>query len=354
MTRSLLVPMIVVVVSGLLGCEQSSTDSRQIARADVAMVSEALAKSSVAAPQNSAVAAAEARACVAVEAGDCDDLQMQLEAARRALARNQAERAQLPGAVNLQIKFVVQGRPLQLDQPYGLAVGDVRVRAIRYWLSQLSFITADGSSTEIADSYYLMEARGKQQLSGGTQAAITLPAKRRELIVLPSVPTSTYTKIAFNVGVDAAHNDDLSLTAGELTVLQNMASVQWMWFTSYIFTQLDALIAGDLNDVQEDGGVPIDLQLRWENGTNQDLRRVELTLPSPASIGAGGPLTNIEVELDVAVLFNELGAELQAARDTMPSSPMSSIGAATEAQRTVLADNWSRAFRALGVVYGTP
>jgi hypothetical protein len=226
---------------GLLGCEDSP---RPPPSEVVSVVAEQLTDRE---PEPAA-----SPACAPGSAADCEEVQLQLEAARRALARNQADRAQRPGDVNLLIRFVVEGRPLQLEQPYALAAGEVRVRAIRYWLSQLSLIADNGRSADVADSYYLMEARGQQALRGGTQAPITLPAKQRELIVLPRVATNAYSKIAFNVGVDAPHNDDLSLAAGELTVLQNMASMQWNWFTSYIFTQFQAGIADETGIVEEE------------------------------------------------------------------------------------------------------
>jgi hypothetical protein len=275
---------------------------------------------------------------------------------QRQLSRTQQELGQLPGTLTLRIGFTVQGTPLQLGTTYATKLGELRFQGVRYWLSQLRLITEQGESVDVPDSYYLMEVRGEEPLRGNTQNPVTLPARRRENIQLPSLPSGRYRAISFNVGVDAAHNDDLSLSAGELTVLQNMASYQWMWFTSYIFTQLNAAVSADhdlVQLVQEDGGVPADLQVHWENGSNQDLRRVELALPSQVSVGVNvHPL--VDVQLDVVQLFVGLDAQLAAARSSSPSSPYSAIGATDEASRKQLADNWSRAFRAASVSYGSP
>lgn len=305
------------------------------------------------APSVSPAPAAQTYAATAslAEGEDCSATRDELDSVRRVLGRVQAEHAQQPSALALQIKFTVQGRPLVLDSQYDLPVGRVRWNSVRYWLSQLRLTRADGTSVDIADSYYLMESRKEQPLHGGTQQPVTLPARQRELISLKDVPPGQYESLSFNVGVDAQHNGDLSLATGELNVLQNMASVQWMWFTSYIFTQLDVLIAGEGEAEQNDAGMPIDLMVLWENGTDQDLRRVELKLPAAAHVGYQLH-PHVDLELDVARLFEGLEQQLVAARSTNATSPWSNISATDEPARTRLANNWSTAFRAVSVTHG--
>jgi hypothetical protein len=171
-----------------------------------------------------------------------------------------------------------------------------------------------------------MGAMSEQRLENGTEKTLTLPAQRRELIALNNVPPGSYKTLEFQVGVDAEHNDDLSLIAGELNVLRNMAGYQWMWFTSYIFTKTHASFTPAAPPSTPTG-------IYWENGTNADLRTVRLELPVNPEVQLGAR-PQINLQLDIAKVIEGIDPALTPA-----------IGATDLGPRARLADNWAHAFR---------
>src|SRR5262249_10792862 len=149
------------------------------------------------------------------------------------------------------------------------------------------------------------------------ETALTLPALRRESVALRGVPAGTYTAIRFHVGVDPAHNDDLSNTAGELHTLQNMTFDNgWMWFTSYIFTRTRADLAGP-------GGAAV---MSWDNGSNADYRQVMLDFPAPLQTKPGSGYA-IRVRADLRALAGSVAPRQHLL-----------INASTPADRTLLAN----------------
>ena len=125
------------------------------------------------------------------------------------------------------------------------------------------------------------------------------------------------------MGVDATHNDDLSLQAGELHVLKNMTSVSWMWFTSYVFTKTRGQFVAASGSTAS---------FAWDTGSNADYRTVSQTFPSPVTVNSQKRLA-VNLRADVAALFSTLSPR------TTPS-----ISASQAAERTKLADSFSSMF----------
>jgi hypothetical protein len=282
---------------------------------------------------------------------DCEAALAELDDTRKLLTEIERQRGEAPGAMAVDVAFTFAGQPLQLDAAYRSDAGLVTFGGVRYWLSNIALVRDDDSTQAIPDSYYLM-ALQKEELLRGSSKAITLPARRRELVQLINIPPGSYKAISFAVGVDAVHNDDLSLSTGELSVMNNMAASAWMWFTSYIFTQLQAsVVAADAQ--QDDGGVTAPTQVLWENGSNDDLRRVTLSLPNTLRVGADVHPT-VKLALDASRLLDKLGSQLDSARAVAPAAPISNISASDAVARAQLADNWQAAFSASSVSYTAP
>ncbi|UII25700.1 hypothetical protein LVD15_20690 [Fulvivirga maritima] len=157
-----------------------------------------------------------------------------------------------------------------LNQAY--EVGDVvySFNSLRYWISNVSFRKSDGTIVEIPDSYYLIEDTEDVSIQDGIY---TYTGQKREDINFADFEAGTYTSVIFSVGVDEEHNDNLSLSAGELSSMVGMTNVSWMWHTSYIFTSLKGTAeSGDTKTVE------------IETGLNDNYRTIELELPGSIEV----------------------------------------------------------------------
>jgi hypothetical protein len=265
---------------------------------------------------------AEARALL--NSQDWDGVLVKLDAARAEIAALQARMAHLAGQVQLTAALRFGGQPFELEQTYTLASGEkLTFTEVRYWLSNLKFLQEDGSAVAIPASYYLMENIQEQPVAEASAPDAVLPAHRREQVNALSVPAGTYTGIEFSVGVDPYHNDNLSRQAGELHLLKNMASVSWMWFTSYIFTKTK----GTFTTANGTTGT-----FAWDTGTNSNFRTTRLSFPRPVTVNAQKHL-NVALNADVSKLFEALSPSAQPA-----------IGAAHAGPRETLSDGFKAMF----------
>lgn len=137
-----------------------------------------------------------------------------------------------------------------------------------------------------------------------------------------------------------------TLIGGELNVLSNMAQSSWMWFTSYIFTSL----YGHMTPSTFVEGEP-EVVLGWQSGGNDDLRSVELELPGVVQVGFERE-AKLALALDTSRLFEYLTAQVIQDAQLYPDTPSSYIGPSDDAQRTLLVNNWPRAFLAREVCCG--
>lgn len=268
-----------------------------------------------------ALKAAEAK----LAADDYAGAVAELGAASKALADLQAAWDALPGSVTIEAKLAFGAADLQLDTPYELSTGKTfTFSEVRYWLTNVKLTVAGGAVFTVPNAYYLVEVMKQQNLSNGATGTHTLPANRRESIVIGGVPSGSYVGIEFAVGVDQVHNDNLALGGGELHVLKNMTSDNgWMWFTSYIFSKVRGSYAFGADDP---------LAVTWETGANENYRVIDKTFSAPVKVGAGVG-TKVSLRADVKKLFTDLDAE------TTPT-----IKAAQAAERATLANNWATAF----------
>lgn len=313
--------------------EQLSAAEAQVTKGDA----DAKAQAQIAAAEQTRLEGELAKAKAALDEanaklqeGDHEQAAAALAAARAELADLKESIATAAGTLSLNVALRYGNAAFALDQAYPVTGGTLSFTSLRYWLSNLTLVKADGSKVKVPNSYYLMGAMNAEKLTNGVEGVkegkLTIPASRRELVSLTNVPPGVYRAIEAQVGVDPEHNDDLTIGGGELNILRNMtADNGWMWFTSWIFTRAHGTFTPAAAPSTPVG-------VRWENGTNDDLRNVQIALPSDVRVDlAHKPQVNIQ--LDVAKLLTGLDPA---------SAPV--IEASHAANRKTLADNWAGAF----------
>lgn len=283
----------------------------------------------------------ELRQLVDTSAGRLKRAQSSLSAAEGQLLDNRDRLARVPGRLDLEVPFQVGDQPLELETLYESDAGEIEYKSLRYWLSNVSLVGVEGQQVDLPDTYFLMEHTTTPR-DRDEEPVVYIP-KRRELIELRDVPAGEYVRIAFDVGVDKLHNEDLSLPGGELNVLSNMATSKWMWFTSYIFSAMWIKVAPP-----EGAGAATDAEhpqvsVSWETGGTEDLRRVELALPEPVRVGIDLH-PKVRVPLDAAQLTHDMGDTIVRDSQENPSYPGSFIGPAQDDLQQKLATNWQEAF----------
>jgi hypothetical protein len=196
-----------------------------------------------------------------------------------------------------------------LDTPFTINGATYQFDNLRYWVSNIELVNANNETTQLNDSYFLLEETKEVAVQEGD---FTYPAKKRETINVAGLPTGKYTKIRFSVGVDALYNDNLSLQAGELSQLNGMTNISWMWHTSYIFSSLVG------KNTASNQAVVV------ETGLNANYRTVEITLATPFEVKAN-QANALSLNVDVAKIID--GIDLVATPTVSASTPavMSSV-----------------------------
>lgn len=234
-------------------------------------------------------------------------------------------------SLDLKINTTFNTTPLALNSPYTTSGGEnVSFDQWRYWVSNVELTAKDGSTYKVPNSYYLMQELSASEAVQG----FTLPAGKRDAVNIPYLPAGEYTGIRFSLGVDQRYNDNLSLAAGELSVMQNMSNVSWMWNTSYVFTKLKGTVT------PASGGARA---FAIETGTNANYRTVTLTFPAPISIGADYQ-PKVEVKADVAKMLGTIVITRDAQATTTGGVTSYAINGTTGAMMTTVSNNYAQAF----------
>jgi hypothetical protein len=194
------------------------------------------------------------------------------------------------GTLNLSFDARVGTEDLALNKEYTIQNRTYKFDQFRYWVSNVILVKADGSEVKIPNSYYLLEETGAVDVQDGS---FTYPANKRETVSIKSIPMGTYKAIKFSIGVDSRYNDNLSLQAGELSQLNGMTNVSWMWHTTYIFSALKGSV--------KEGSTTKSIQV--ETGLNDNYKSLSLQLPSSVEISAKKE-TAIGVEVGVDKVFD--------------------------------------------------
>lgn len=207
---------------------------------------------------------------------------------------NQNLESNLPGNLTLTFQNSFGTAAFNLDTEYTTPEGDkIKPDQIRYWISNVVLKKSDGSSYAIPNAYYLIQ-NCKQQVIANSDGSVVLPAQKRETIYIPGIPAGEYAGITFSIGVDSEYNDNLSLQAGELGVMQNMTGDNaWMWFTSYIFSK----IGGTYTNANAET-----FNFLFETGSNEEYKTIVKAFDVSVKINALNPAA-ITVKTDAAKLF---------------------------------------------------
>lgn len=195
------------------------------------------------------------------------------------------------GKATLTFDAVFGNQDFGLNKDFSASGKTFNFTKFRYWVSNVVLINTKGEEYAIPGSYYLLEETGAINLTGiVTGAPNTIyPATKREDVQLKDIKIGDYKAIRFSVGVDQKYNDNLSLQAGELSQLNGMTNISWMWLTSYIFSSVEGKVSDGANDKT----------LRVETGLNANYKTIQLDLPKTVHISSTAA-TKIALNVDVA------------------------------------------------------
>ncbi|PWJ60494.1 hypothetical protein CLV98_101678 [Dyadobacter jejuensis] len=205
------------------------------------------------------------------------------------------------GVAKLSISHLVNGQPFQINKSFNDQEGNTyQFNEIRYWLSNIEFVTPAGEVVSVPNTYYLVENRDTLYYYGTTsnnQSTMKSDPKIREEVLVGNIPTGSYSKIRFSIGVDSVYNSNFTLRAGELDVNQMSQVGGWAWQTSYIFLRTKGTFLAK-------GGDPLSDATKFiaEIGGNSLYRTVELSLPAVTAMEAGST-AEIKLKADVLKLF---------------------------------------------------
>ncbi|MCF0060418.1 hypothetical protein MUK70_14330 [Dyadobacter chenwenxiniae] len=128
------------------------------------------------------------------------------------------------GELNITFDAKVGNVDFALNKDFAVGSQTLNFSKLRYWISNVVLVNAQGTEFIVPDSYFLMEEVGELDLSGTINEKLIYPANKRETITLKGIPAGEYKSVKFAIGVDARHNDNLSLRAGELSIANGMSS----------------------------------------------------------------------------------------------------------------------------------
>lgn len=218
-----------------------------------------------------------------------------------------------PGELAITFDNQVGDADFVLNQEFTINGQTVTLNQLRYWVSNISLINDEVETVAIADSYFLIEETDAISIQDG---AYEYPATKRETVTLSGIPAGNYTGISYAIGIDSKYNDNLSLQAGELSQLNGMTNISWMWHTSYIFTSVKGNIANS------------ETALKLETGLNDSYRELSLSFDKALVVDAS--------ESNDLVIKADISGMLQGIDFTETPE----IGASTPEAMNLMADNF--------------
>ncbi|MCS7004517.1 MAG: hypothetical protein NZM38_04245 [Cytophagales bacterium] len=251
------------------------------------------------------------------------------------------------GILCLSFQHQIGSTPLTLNSPVTIGNFKYTFRQIRYWVSNVELLKADGSTYKVPDSYYLVENM-ERELYIGTVLTDTqyVPANRREVVTIPNIPVGSYTGIRFAIGVDSVPNSNFSLRKGELDI-DKMAQVSsWVWKTSYIFLRT----SGSLDSATKR------YNFYFETGANTNYRTVTLNFGSNAYNALPGKTATVSIKVDLTSIFRDISLGALPHNQTLPGWSVSNydstyrtINAFNPDMMTKLANNYQTMFSLLNI-----
>lgn len=192
---------------------------------------------------------------------------------------------EMEGKASVTFDAVVGTADFALDQNFTIGSRTWKFSQLRYWVSNVILVRTNGEEYVVPNSFYLIE----ENKATATNSEHIYPANKRETINLSEIPAGEYKGIKFSVGVSEKYNTNLSLQAGELSQLNGMTNVSWMWATSYIFSSLKGSVT--------EGATSKNIAV--ETGLNENYKTVSLNFPTAVRIGSS-KATAILLNADVA------------------------------------------------------
>ena len=224
-----------------------------------------------------------------------------------------------PGETTIKFDSKAGASEFELNKEFTINNRTYSFNKLRYWVSNLKLIDTKGNKFSVPDSYYLIEETGALAIQDGNY---TYPATKREDIKVTGIPNGDYASIEFSIGIEQKYNDNLSLQVGELSQLNGMTNISWMWHTSYIFTAIGGTVKDGTNSKT----------IKAETGLNTNYKTVTLNLPVNIKVGSQTP-TSVLINVDVAKILDGID---------LISTP--TIGAGQAGLMSQLADNYTKAF----------
>ncbi|WP_126974299.1 MbnP family protein [Gynurincola endophyticus] len=223
-----------------------------------------------------------------------------------------------PGTLTLNFQSKVGAESFVLNTDFNIEGRTYNFNKLRYWISNVVLTDTAGIEYAVPNSYYLVEKTAAVVVQDGDY---TYPAKERESVKIENIPVSEYISVKFFIGVDPVYNNNLSLQAGELSQLNGMTNVSWMWHTSYIFTAIGGKVT--------EGNVSKNIQA--ETGLNTNYKSVTINLPTGVNISSTDP-KKANFSVDVVKILD--GVDLIA-------TPV--VGASQAQVMSKLAENYTKA-----------
>ncbi|GLR19628.1 MbnP family protein [Portibacter lacus] len=161
------------------------------------------------------------------------------------------------GDFNLNFKGLFKDDALVLNQAYELDDISVKFENLGFLLTDISIVNDDNESVELADAEFVA-------LNGVDQAG----AEAGQVLSYNNIPTGTYTKLKFTIGVP----EDLNATVpGDYAITDPLGRSDYYWeaWGSYIFSKTEGNA-----DVSGDG--VYDLKFFYHTGSDALKRSFEL------------------------------------------------------------------------------
>lgn len=176
------------------------------------------------------------------------------------------------GRATLSFDAVVGTEDFALNKDFTISGKTWNFTQFRYWVSNVVLIKTNGEEYVVPDSFYLIEENN----AAGTNSTFIYPANKRENVDISEIPEGDYRSVRFSIGVSEKYNNNLSLQAGELSQLNGMTNVSWMWATSYIFSSLKGKVTA----------TGASQTIAVETGLNTNYKSVSLDFSSSVHIGS--------------------------------------------------------------------
>lgn len=191
------------------------------------------------------------------------------------------------GTVDVTFENTVGNAPLDLTTAraaYKTAAGDsFRVTKLVYYISNVQFNKADGSSYKVPNSYFLVN-----QADAASQK-----------ISLPNIPVADYRSLTFVIGVDSTRN----VSGAQTGALSQGNAMFWAWDTGYIFFKMEGNSPQARVGAAREGGLTFHV-----GGFRRDanaVRTVTTAVPNNGLIAVwAGGRPEVRMRADLLALFD--------------------------------------------------